>query len=69
MIITAKCNLCGNEECFELTSEETEKLLDYWIEPRIGYVQDLFPRVPAWIRSGGIQREFCICPKCSGEEV
>lgn len=38
---------------------------------QLGYIQDLFPKVPAWIRSGAIDQYsdgFCICPVCCGQE-
>jgi len=69
-ILLAECSCCGKEEEFELTKEET-KLLDKYIcyGRQMGMIQDLFPRVPAWIRSGCIDKGsngFCICPDCCG---
>lgn len=66
--IVAKCSCCGNEEIYTLNKEESliyVKYLDYG--RKMGYLQELFPNVPAWIRSGGIDQYsngFCICPKC-----
>lgn len=70
--ITATCSYCGEETEYEMSKEEHEMLKKYWCYGRqLGYLQDLFPKVPAWIRSGAIDQYsggFCICPKCSGEE-
>ena len=42
--------------------------LNYQMNGRqLGFIQDLFPRVPVWIRSGAIDKYsdgFCICPEC-----
>lgn len=66
--ITAKCSCCGNEEEYELSPEESYTLRGYERYGRqLGKIQDLFPNVPAWIRSGAIDKYsdgFCICPKC-----
>ena len=66
--ITAKCSLCGYEEQYELSSEEIYNLRRYKLYGRqIGKIQDLFPKIPAWIRSGAIDitsNGFCICPYC-----
>jgi len=35
---------------------------------QVGFMQDLFPNIPAWIRSGAIDTRangFCICPNCN----
>ena len=67
--ITATCSLCGYEEEYALDQKESQTLLEYErLGRRMGYIQDLFPKVPAWIRSGAIDQYsngFCICPKCS----
>lgn len=64
----AKCALCGHEETFTLTKEEERTFLLYEEYGReLGKIQDLFPRIPAWIRSGAIDKSangFCICPNC-----
>lgn len=69
MNIKAKCALCGHEETFTLTKEEEKTYLLYEEYGReLGKIQDLFPRVPAWIRSGAIDKSvngFCICPNCT----
>ena len=67
--IKAKCSCCGYEEEYELSPEESYNLRGYELCGRkIGRIQDLFPKIPAWIRSGAIDRYsngFCICPICS----
>ena len=67
-ILTAKCAYCGYEEEYILTEEEDETLLMYEIFGRqLGKLQELFPNIPAWIRSGAIDKYsngFCICPAC-----
>lgn len=67
-ILTAKCSCCGYVEKFALTPEEYELLEAYeFYGRRVGKLQDLFPRIPAWIRSGAIDKSsggFCICPRC-----
>lgn len=69
-ILIAQCSICGNEEKFELTDEELDTFYEYSLRGReMGMLQDIFPRVPAWIRSCCIDKYsggFCICPKCSG---
>lgn len=68
MNIKAKCALCGHEETFTLTQEEENTFLLYEECGReLGKIQDLFPRIPAWVRSGAIDKSangFCICPNC-----
>ncbi len=66
--ITAKCSCCGREENYFLNEEEFETFLDYQAYGReLGFIQDLFPNVPSWIRSGAIDQfsgGFCVCPNC-----
>lgn len=66
--LTAKCSCCGYVEKFTLTPEESEMLEYYELRSRgIWKLQDMFPRIPAWIRSGAIDKSsggFCICPRC-----
>ena len=68
MTILAKCSCCGREEEYYMDEEEYSLLLQYQIYGRqLGFLQDLFPRIPAWIRSGVIDQfsgGFCICPEC-----
>ena len=70
--LTVTCGVCGEETEYELSAEDSETYEKYLIYGReLGYLQDLFPNVPAWIRSGAIDKYsggFCICPKCSGME-
>lgn len=67
-IIYPECSLCGTEYAFMLTKTDTAKLRRYDYEGRsMGYLQDIFPKVPAWVRSGAIDKYsngFCICPNC-----
>ena len=66
--ITAKCSCCGKEEKYTLSNKEYSAFLKYQCYGRqLGYIQDIFPNVPAWIRSGAIDQYsggFCICPDC-----
>ena len=70
--LQAKCSCCGEIGTHKLTDEELATLKRYWCYGRqMGMIQDLFPNIPAWIRSGAIDQYsngFCICPKCSGFE-
>lgn len=67
--LIAKCSCCGSEGIYEMDKEEYETYMAYQVKGRdMGYLQDLFPKVPAWIRSGAIDQYsdgFCICPKCA----
>lgn len=69
----AYCNYCDREKLFKLTEEETATYFEYLVKGReMGPIQCVFPRVPAWIRSGAIDRYadgFCICPTCSKEAM
>lgn len=68
-LLVAECSLCGNEEEYKCDATESETLNNYICYGRqMGYLQDLFPKVPNWIRSACIDQYsggFCICPKCS----
>ena len=68
--LIAKCSCCGREEIYEMNEEESAVFERYQVYGRqMGYIQDLFPNVPAWIRSGAIDKYsdgFCICPDCCG---
>lgn len=70
MKIKAKCFICGNVGEYNMSKKETETYRDYQVYGRqMGRIQDLFPKVPAWIRSGAIDKfsgGFCICPECCG---
>lgn len=69
MIIEATCSVCGKVGVYKLNKKEKDTLMSYQILGRdMGFIQDLFPKVPAWIRSGAIDQYsggFCICPDCS----
>lgn len=68
MTIMAKCSYCGRTETHKLTDTEEYNLTGYRLWGRaFGKLQDLFPDIPAWIRSGAIDNAsggFCICTKC-----
>lgn len=68
IVLTAECSLCGTEGEYELNNEEEKIYTEYqWRGREMGLLQNLFPDVPAWIRSGSIDKYsggFCICPKC-----
>ena len=70
MTLVATCACCGQAGVYEMNKEEAELLTRYWEKGRsLGFIQDLFPNVPAWIRSGAIDMYsdgFCICPDCFG---
>lgn len=72
MTITAKCSCCGRNEDYKLSGVEAYNLAGYEMFGRsYGKLQDLFPNIPAWIRSGAIDKTtggFCICPECGKEE-
>ena len=56
-MLVAKCSCCGKEGVYEMDREEYKTLQFYQVYGRqLGYIQDLFPKVPAWIRSGAIDQ-------------
>ena len=68
--LTVRCSCCDKEGTYEMNEEEYVTLQRYWLHGRqLGYIQELFPNVPAWIRSGAIDQYSggcCICPDCCG---
>lgn len=68
--LECECSICGKVETYNLDKEEQKTLTQYRYEGRsMGYLQELFPKVPAWIRSGCIDQYsggFCMCPECCG---
>ena len=66
--LVATCSLCGSKGVYECSEKETENLIRYdFFGREAGKLQDLFPNVPNWIRSGAIDKYsggFCICPDC-----
>lgn len=66
--LKAQCSICGHVETYKMDEAESKTLEKYWCYGRqLGMIQDLFPKVPAWIRSGAIDRfsdGFCICHNC-----
>lgn len=69
-ILYPKCSCCGREGEYRCDETESETLDRYiCLGRQMGALQDLFPKVPSWIRSGSIDKYsdgFCICPECSG---
>lgn len=70
--LMCSCSCCGTEYYAILDETESENLEKYWEYGReLGLIQDVFPTIPAFVRSGAIDKfasGFCICPKCSGFE-
>ena len=70
--LMCSCSCCGAEYYTILDETESENLEKYWEYGReLGLIQDVFPTIPAFVRSGAIDQYsngFCICPKCSGFE-
>lgn len=66
--LKAKCSNCNYQEEYILSEEESAILRKYECYGRhLGKIQELFPKIPAWIRSGAIDKTtngFCICPNC-----
>ena len=71
MIIKAECSCCGKIGTYEMNQDEEINFFVYQVFGRdMGTLQDLFPKIPAWIRSGAIDQYsggFCICPDCCGD--
>lgn len=71
-MLYCNCSCCGEIGTHKLTDEEYRTLKAYEHRGRqMGMLQDVFPNIPAWIRSGAIDKYangFCICPKCSSFE-
>ena len=67
-IIYPECSICGTEYAYMLTKADANKLRRYDYKGRaMGYIQDIFPKVPGWVRSGAIDKYsngFCICQNC-----
>ena len=70
MKLTVTCSICKKVGTYETSKEENVNLKKYWsYGNKARYLQELFPNIPAWIRSGMIDTRsngFCICPECSG---
>lgn len=66
-ILKPTCSFCGKRYAFRLSEKESETLNKYRCYGRsLGKIQNLFPDVPAFIRSAIDQYSdgFCICPEC-----
>lgn len=70
-VLECECSICGHVGYYLMDTTEKETYDQYAIRGReMGLLQNVFPKIPAWIRSGCIDQYsggFCICPKC--EEV
>ena len=68
--LEATCSYCGEIGVYIMDDEEKEKKIEYYFKGRsMGMIQNIFPKIPAWIRSGCIDKYsngLCVCPKCSG---
>lgn len=71
-LLEAECSICGNVGFYLMDENEKETYDNYQIRGReMGLLQNVFPKIPAWIRSGCIDKYgggFCICPKCMESE-
>lgn len=72
-LLECRCATCGKVNHYLLTESETKLYSNYQLMGRqMGLLQDIFPNIPAWIRSGAIDKYsngFCICPECCGIEA
>ena len=68
--LECSCSICGRTALCILDETEKENLkLRIEKNRDAGFLQDLFPNIPNWIRSGAIDEYsngFCICEKCTG---
>jgi len=63
----AECSICGKEEKYICDETESLTVMAYEMDDVHGYLQDDFPKIPAWIRSSCLDERsggFCICPDC-----
>lgn len=67
-LLECECGICGGKGSYLMDESEKETYDNYQIRGReMGLLQNVFPKIPAWIRSGCIDQYsggFCICPKC-----
>lgn len=67
-LLEAECSICGHLGHYLMDATEKETYDNYQIRGReMGLLQNVFPKIPAWIRSGAIDKYsggFCICPNC-----
>lgn len=72
-LLVAECSICGNVGYYLMDTTEKKTYDQYQIRGReMGLLQNVFPKIPAWIRSGAIDKYsggFCICPNCMETEV
>lgn len=66
--LRTRCSICGKAGTYQLNEKELNDLMEYEVRGRsMGYLQEIFPNIPPWIRSGAIDKfsgGFCICPSC-----
>lgn len=71
-MLMAQCSCCGSVGEYELSEKEAMDVTNYLRGDLKGYLQNLFPNIPPWIRSGAIDvrrtNGFCTCPTCQGFE-
>lgn len=71
-LLEAECSICGGKGSYLMDATEKETYDQYAIRGReMGLIQNVFPKIPAWIRSGCIDKYsggFCICPNCMENE-
>ena len=71
IIGVAKCNCskCNEEGKYTLNADEVKNYMNYITKgPAAGTMEELFPNIPAWIRTGAINKFTdgkCLCPKCA----
>ena len=67
--LTCKCSACGNTGTYKMNEKESKTYHEYQSKGRsMGPIQNIFPKIPAWIRSGAIDQfsgGFCLCPNCN----
>jgi hypothetical protein len=71
-LLECECSICGGKGSYLMDESEKETYIEYCFRGReMGLLQNVFPKIPAWIRSGAIDKYsggFCICPKCMESE-
>lgn len=69
IVLECSCSICGRIAlCILDETEEKNYKLRMKKGRDAGFLQDLFPNIPGWIRSGAIDEYsngFCICEKCA----
>lgn len=72
-LLEAECSICGGKGSYLMDDKEKKTYDNYqFLGREMGLLQDVFPKIPAWIRSGCIDKYsggFCICPQCAKNET